>query len=63
MIAEAEHLVCKNPECREEIVVRRSPALEKQNLCCACGRELKRTYHPPVSTVYGTLGSECPTRC
>jgi hypothetical protein len=63
MIAEAEHLVCTNPECREEIVVGRRPALKKQTLRCAWGGELKKQYHPPVLTVYGTVFRECPTRC
>jgi len=55
MIVEAERLVCTNPECRAEIIVVRKPALEKQNLRCACGSELKGIYHPPVVTALGRV--------
>jgi hypothetical protein len=48
MIAEAKRLVCTNHECRAEIIVVKKPALEKQNLRCACGSEFKKIYHPPV---------------
>lgn len=63
MIAIAEHLVCTNHECGAEFVVKRKPALEKQTLFCACGRELKKLYQPPVLTVFGTVVRKCPTRC
>jgi len=55
MIVEAERLVCTNHECRAEIIVVKKPALEKQNLRCACGSELKKIYHPPVATVLETV--------
>ena len=55
MIIQAERLICTNHECRAEIIVVRKPALEKQNLRCACGSEFKRIYHPPVVTVLGTV--------
>jgi hypothetical protein len=51
MIAEAERLVCTDHECRAAIIVVKKPALEKQNLRCACGSELKKIYHPPNVTV------------
>ena len=51
MIVEAKRLVCTNHECRAEIIVVRKPAIEKQNLRCACGSEFKRIYHPPMVTV------------
>ena len=54
MIVEAKRLVCANHECRAEIIVVKKPALEKQNLRCACGSEFKRIYHPPVVTAIGT---------
>jgi hypothetical protein len=63
MIVEAERLVCANHKCGAEFVVGTKPALEKQNARCCCGSELKKLYHPPVLTVYGTLVRECPTRC
>jgi len=55
MIAEEERLVCINHECGAEFAVKRKPAIEKQNLRCACGNELKKLYHSPVLEVYGTL--------
>jgi hypothetical protein len=55
MIVEAKRLVCVNQECRAEVIVVRKPASEKQNLRCACGSELKRIYHPPVVTAFGTV--------
>jgi len=63
MIVEKERLVCTNLECRGEIVVGRKPALEKQKLCCACGSELKKLYHPPMLRLFGTLVRNCPTKC
>jgi hypothetical protein len=55
MLVEAKRLVCTNHECKAEIIVVKRPALEKQNLRCACGSELKRIYHPPVVTALGTV--------
>jgi len=55
MIVEAERLVCANLECRAEIIVVKKPAIENQNLRCACGSELKKIYHPPKVTVLGTV--------
>jgi len=55
MIVEAKRLVCTNHECRAEIIVVRRPAIEKQNLRCACGSEFKKIYHPPKVTVLGTV--------
>jgi hypothetical protein len=55
MLVEAKRLVCTNHECGAEIIVVKRPALEKQNLSCACGSELKRIYHPPVVTALGTV--------
>jgi hypothetical protein len=54
MLVEAKRLVCTNQECKAEIIVVKKPALEKQNLRCSCGSELKRIYHPPVVTALGT---------
>jgi hypothetical protein len=47
MFVEKERLVCTNHECGAEFIVRRKPGLEKQNLRCACGNELKKYYHAP----------------
>jgi hypothetical protein len=55
MVVEAKRLVCTNHECGAEIIVVKKPALEKQNLRCACGSELKRIYHTPVVTALGTV--------
>ena len=55
MIVEAKRLVCTNHECRAEIIVVKKHALEKQNLRCACGSELKKIYHPPKVTVHGPV--------
>jgi hypothetical protein len=63
MIVEAECLVCLNHECGGEFVVKRKPAIEKQNARCWCGSELKKPYHPPVLTVIGTLIRHGPTGC
>jgi hypothetical protein len=63
MIVEAEYLICPNHECGGEFVVKRKPAIEKQHLSCACGSELKKLYHSPVLTVYGTLIRHGPTKC
>ena len=54
MIFEAERLVCLNHECGGEFVVKTKPAIQKQNMRCACGSGLKMIYRPPVLTVYGT---------
>jgi len=54
MLVEAERLVCTNHDCSGEFVVVRKPVLEKQNLRCCCGNELKKLYHPPVLRVIGT---------
>jgi len=54
MIAEEDRIACTNHKCGAEFVVKRKPALEKQNLCCSCGSELKKIYHPPVLMVFGT---------
>ena len=53
MIVEAERLVCTNHECVAEFVVGRKPALETQNLRCACGSELKKYYRAPKLWIYG----------
>ena len=55
MIVEAKKLVCTNQDCRAEITVVRKPAVEKQNLRCACGNEFKKIYHPPALTVLGEV--------
>ena len=55
MIVEAKRLVRTNHECRAEIIVVKKPALEKQNLRCSCGSELKKIYHPPLVTALGTV--------
>lgn len=55
MNAEAKRLVCTNHECRAEIIIVKKPPIEKQNLRCACGSELKKIYHAPRLTVVGTL--------
>jgi hypothetical protein len=47
MIGEQKRLVCTNHECGAEFIVLRKPAVEKQNLRCACGSELKKYYHAP----------------
>jgi hypothetical protein len=58
MIAEQEHLVCTNHECGAEFIVRRKPALGKQNLRCACGSEVKKYYHAPEVWILKTTGTE-----
>jgi hypothetical protein len=55
MLVETKRLVCANRECRAEIIAIKKPALEKQNLRCACGSEFKKIYHPPTVTVLGTV--------
>jgi hypothetical protein len=55
MIVAEERLVCSCHECGAELVVKRKPAVEKQNLRCACGSELKKIYHPPLLSIYGTV--------
>jgi len=47
MIVEGERLVCVNHECGGEYLAWRQPALQKQNLRCACGSELKKVYRAP----------------
>ena len=54
MLLVDERLVCTCHECGAEFVVKKSPGLEKQSMRCACGCELKKAYHPPVLTVFGT---------
>ena len=54
MLLVDEHLVCASHECGAEFVVKTKPAIEKQNMRCACGSALKKIYRPPVLTVYGT---------
>jgi hypothetical protein len=63
MTVDEERLVCIDHECGAEFKVRRKPALKKIKLRCACGGELKRFYHPPVLTFYGTVIGKCPTKC
>jgi hypothetical protein len=53
MLVEAERLICANHDCRAELIVAKKPALEKQNVRCACGSELRKIYHPPKVTVLG----------
>jgi hypothetical protein len=55
MLVEAKRLVCTNQECKAEIIVVKKPALENQNLRCACGSELKKIYHTPMVTALGTV--------
>jgi hypothetical protein len=50
----SESLVCTHPECRGEFVIKTKPAIEKQTMRCTCGSDLKKVYHSPVLTVYGT---------
>ena len=54
MLLVEEHLVCTCHECGAELVVKIKPAIDRQNMRCACGSDLKRLYRPPVFTVYGT---------
>jgi hypothetical protein len=63
MIVAEELLVCTRLECGAEFVVKREPAIKKQNVLCACGSELKKIYHPPVLTVFDTVARPCPDRC
>jgi len=63
MIVEEERLVCTCHECGAEFAVKRKPALKKQNVRCVCGSEMKKLYHSPVLTVFGTVIRECPTKC
>lgn len=63
MLVEAERLICTNRECNGEIIVVKKPAIEKQNLRCSCGSELKKIYHAPKLTVHGTvLKTFCTSR-
>jgi hypothetical protein len=32
--------------------------IEKQQLRCACGSELKKAYHTPTFTIYGTAAEK-----
>jgi hypothetical protein len=57
LIVEAKRLVCTNPECRAEIIVVKKPSIEKQNLRCACGSDLKKIYHPPNVTIVGPVSN------
>lgn len=54
MLLEEEHLVCTCHECRAEVVVKTKPAVEKQNMRCSCGSDLKKVYHSPELTQFGT---------
>ena len=54
MLLVDEHLVCTCRECGAEFVVKTKPAIQKQNMRCACGSGLKMVYRPPVLTVFGT---------
>jgi hypothetical protein len=54
MLLVDEHLVCTCHKCRAEFVVKTKPAIQKQNMRCACGCELKKVYRSPVLTVFGT---------
>jgi hypothetical protein len=54
MLLVDEHLVCTCRECGAEFVVKTKPAIQKQNMRCACGSALKMAYRPPVLTVFGT---------
>jgi hypothetical protein len=47
MIVEGERLVCVNHKCGGEYLVWRKPTLQKQNLRCTCGSELKKVYRAP----------------
>jgi hypothetical protein len=48
-----EILVCTRGECGAEFVVKTKPGIEKQDVRCTCGSELKKLYRSPVLTVYG----------
>jgi len=63
MSAVEEHLVCTCPECRVAFVVKSKPLMQKHNVRCVCGNDVKKVYQSPVLTVYGTLVRPCPTRC
>jgi CDGSH-type Zn-finger protein len=63
MIVEEQRLVCSNHECGAEIVIKKKPTIERQNLFCTCGSELKKPYHSPVLAVYGSVVRECPKKC
>ena len=54
MLLIEEHLVCSCHECGAELVVKTRPAVDHQNMRCACGNDLKKVYRPPRLTVYGT---------
>jgi hypothetical protein len=49
-----ESLTCTRRECGGEFVIKTKPAIEKQNMRCTCGSDLKKVYHSPVLTIYGT---------
>jgi hypothetical protein len=55
MLVEAERLICTNRECKGEIIVVKKPALERQNLRCSCGSEMKKIYHAPKLKVLATV--------
>jgi hypothetical protein len=63
MIVAEEHLVCTRLECGAEFVIKREPAIKKQNALCACGSELKKIYHSPVLKVFETAAGPFPNRC
>ena len=55
MIAMEERLICTNPGCKAEIIVKKNSSFESQNLCCVCGGDLKKPYQRPMLTVYGRI--------
>jgi hypothetical protein len=63
MLVKDEHLVCTNHNCGAEFVVGRKPAIEKQNVRCCCGSELKKPYQAPVLEVYGSVITHIPAKC
>jgi hypothetical protein len=62
MNAAEERLVYTCHECGAEFVVKRKPTVQKQNLQCAGGSELKKPYQSPVLRCFGTVVRECPTK-
>lgn len=53
MLDKEERLVCPNPKCGVEFVIVSKSTAEKQDLRCACGTRLKKTYNRPKLTVHG----------
>jgi hypothetical protein len=49
-----ETLACTRLECGGQFVIKTKPTVEKQNMSCTCGSDLKKVYHTPVLTIYGT---------